>query len=105
MAEHKEETLEFGELPVALRQAIGNFLWHRESVAHCGARVAVQPVSITVAYEVQVEDSPPRTERDVARDVNEGSGVHRTHEDFGPRLPRSHDPRDERGPGWDKVGC
>lgn len=69
MAEHKEETLDFGTIPTGLRHELAMFLWHRESVAHCGAGIAIQIISVQLSYELQVEGKVPRTDVDIVRQL------------------------------------
>ena len=116
MAQKKREAFEFGTLPTNVRHAIAMHLWHNASMTHPGKRVAVEVVSMTVSYALQVENEEPvadvvpnidpfRGYEEPSAPNDEGThpdddatghngGVTRTHEDFGPRLSRTHGPED-----------
>ena len=107
-------SLDLNELPRVLQIALTSWLKTREQQESGRGVVRVQLLSVDASYRAEYEDDVPAGLPDSGR-------PERTHEDFGSRLPRSHDPRDNpfshdplrTRPGWarddqwrdDEVGC
>lgn len=92
----RTESLDLTEFPGAFQRALETWLLHLEQQRAGRGVLRVQLAELTARFSVNYEDDVPAGLPELGRPL-------RTHEDFGPRLPRSHDPLRTR-PGWASEG-
>ena len=77
------------ELPSYLRLALERYAQDVALGDDPSGATRIIPRVLSLDCEVRTADDSDAT--------GHNGGVHRTHEDFGPRLPRSHDRREPNG--------